>query len=107
MNNELYKIPGSSSEVVDVGRIVEMKQSTRKNKKYMVKVNNKWIHFGDTRYQQYKDRTPLKLYSSLDHKDNERRANYLKRAKGIKNKHGDLSYLDKNSPNYYSVKYLW
>ena len=107
MNNKLYTIPGSDSEVVDVERIREMKQSTRKNKKYMVKVNNKWIHFGDTRYQQYKDRTPLKLYSSLDHKDIERRANYLKRAKGIKNKHDDLSYLDKNSPNYYSVKYLW
>ena len=107
MNNEFYTIPGSDSEVVDVERIPEMKQSTRKNKKYMVKVNNKWIHFGDIRYQQYKDRTPLKLYSSLDHKDKERRANYLKRAKGIKNKHGDLSYLDKNSPNYYSVRYLW
>ena len=28
MNNELYTIPGSDSEVVDVGRILEMKQST-------------------------------------------------------------------------------
>ena len=86
---------------------MEIKQSTRKNKKYMVKVNDKWIHFGDVRYAQYKDKTPLKLYSDLDHKDKKRRENYLKRAKAIRNKHGELTYLDKNSPNYYSVKYLW
>ena len=86
---------------------MEIKQSTRKNKKYMVKVNDKWIHFGDVRYAQFKDKTPLKLYSALDHKDKKRRENYLKRAHGIRNKHGELTYLDKNSPNYYSVKYLW
>ena len=86
---------------------MEIKQSTRKNKKYMVKYNNKWIHFGDTRYQQYKDKIPLKLYSNMDHNDSERRKRYLKRAKGIKDKNGNLTYQDKNSPNYYSVKYLW
>ena len=86
---------------------MEIKQSTRKNKKYMVKVNDKWIHFGDVRYAQFRDKTPLKLYSVLDHKDKKRRENYLKRAKAIRNKHGELTYLDKNSPNYYSVKYLW
>ena len=43
----------------------------------------------------------------LDHKDKERRKNYLLRAKGIKNKFGALTYLDKNSPNYWSIKYLW
>ena len=42
---------------------MEIKQSTRKNKKYMVKVNDKWIHFGDVRYAQFRDSTPLKLYS--------------------------------------------
>ena len=66
-----------------------------------------WIHFGDTRYEQFEDRTPLKLYSHLNHFDKKRRMNYLQRAKGIKDKNGNLTYLDKNSPNYYSVKYLW
>ena len=42
--------------------------STRKNKKYMVKYNDKWIHFGDKRHEHYRDSTPLKLYSYLDHK---------------------------------------
>jgi hypothetical protein len=73
----------------------------------MVFYNNKWIHFGDLRYQQFKDQTTLKIYSHLDHNDAKRRHNYLRRAKGIKNKNGDLTYLNKNSSNYYSVKYLW
>lgn len=83
------------------------KKSTRKNKKYMVFYNNKCIHFGDTRYQHFKDTTSLKLYTSLDHNDEKRRANYLRRAKGIKDKNGKLTYLDKSSPNYYAVNYLW
>jgi hypothetical protein len=86
---------------------MEIKKSTRKNKKYMVRYNNKWIHFGDTRYQHFKDTTPLKLYSNSDHNDNERRQRYLKRAKGIKNKQGNLTWNNPNSANYYSIRYLW
>lgn len=86
---------------------MEFRRSTRKNKKYMVFHKDKWIHFGDTRYEQFEDQTPLKLYSHLNHFDKKRRMNYLQRAKGIKDKNGNLTYLDKNSPNYYSVKYLW
>ena len=87
---------------------MKFEKSTRKNKKYMVvSPSGKKIHFGDTRYSHYRDSTPLKLYSHLDHNDKERRKNYLKRAKGIKNKSGDLTYKDKESANYYAVKYLW
>ena len=86
---------------------MEFRKSTRKNKKYDVKYNGVWISFGDRRYSQYKDSTPLKLYSDLDHGDKKRRANYLARAKGIKNKDGDFTWKDKNSPNYYSVRFLW
>ena len=50
-------------------------KSERKNKKYAVVVNDKVIHFGDTRYQQYQDKTPLKLYSYLNHYDEKRRLN--------------------------------
>ena len=81
-------------------------KSTRKNKKYMVNYDHKWIHFGDTRYDQYEDKA-LGLYKDQNHYDKKRRASYLKRAKGIKDKNGKLTYLNKTSPNYYSVKYLW
>jgi hypothetical protein len=84
--------------------------SNAKNKKYAVYVldkNNKkkLINFGDNRYEQFKDK--IGYYSNLDHNDNKRRENYLKRAKGIKNKQNELTYKLKYSPNYWSVNYLW
>ena len=95
MEKELYKIFKSSA----------------KNKKYSVYVmkdgKKTLIHFGDTRYQHFKDSTPLKIYSNLDHNDKERRESYLKRAKGIKNKECNITWNDKNTANYYSVKFLW
>ena len=56
----------------------------------------KLLHFGDSRYQDF-----------TQHKDEKRRASYLKRAKGIKNKQGKLTWKDKNTKNYWSVHYLW
>ena len=65
-----------------------------------VKADNKRgykkIGFGDKNYQDF-----------TQHKDEKRRQSYLARAKGIKNKEGKLTWKDKNSANYYSVKFLW
>jgi len=95
MEKELYKIFKSSA----------------KNKKYSVYVmkdgKKTLIHFGSLIHEHYRDSTPLKLYSNLDHNDKERRRLYLKRAKGIKDKEGNITWKDKNSANYYSVKFLW
>ena len=85
----------------------DFKKSTRKNKKYMVKVDNDWVHFGDTRYEQFFDNVPLKLYSNLNHNNKERRKNYLARAKAITDKDGKLTWKNKKSPNYWSVNWLW
>jgi len=86
----------------------EFKKSTRKGKKYMVKTpDGKWVHFGAANMQQFKDSTGLGLYSDKDHGDKKRQERYLKRAKGIRNKKGELTWKDPESPNYYSVKYLW
>ena len=57
---------------------------------------DKIIHFGGSRYQDYRQ-----------HKDEKRRASYLARAKGIKNKKGEFTWKDKNTKNYWSVHYLW
>lgn len=75
-----------------------IRKSNKKNKKYMVNVDGKWIHFGDKRYSQYKDQTPLKLYSKLDHLDEIRRLKYFIR-------HGYTN--NKMSPKYWSNNYLW
>jgi hypothetical protein len=76
------------------------------NKKYKVTIyfkngTKKTIQFGDKRYQQYKDSTPLKLYKTKDHKDKSRRENYRKR-------HGARGYQKKKySPAWFSWNYLW
>lgn len=74
----------------------DIRQSKRKFKKYDVLYSGKWISFGDNRYEDF-----------LDHQDPKRRANYRKRAGGIKNKKGELTYKDPNSPNYWSYWVLW
>jgi len=77
------------------------KNTTSSTNKYWVYVKSdtkkgfKRIGFG------YK---PMQDFSQ--HKDQKRRASYLARAKGIKNKQGELTYKDKNSANHWSVK-LW
>ena len=80
--------------------------STKKNKKLKVIVNNKTIHFGDIRYQHFNDKTGL-LDKKLNHRDKKRQASYLARARGIKNKQGQLTYKDPTSPNYHAVRVLW
>lgn len=85
----------------------EFRVSEKKNKKYDVYWNGKWISFGHSQYSHYRDRTGLGEYSYLDNNDRAKRKAYLARAKGIKDKDGKLTYKDKNSPNYWAVKYLW
>tara|TARA_R110000803_G_scaffold12929_3_gene36594 strand:+ start:608 stop:922 length:315 start_codon:yes stop_codon:yes gene_type:complete len=83
--------------------------SSAKNKKYSVYVmkdnKKRLIHFGDSNMEQYKDK--LGEYSKLNHLDPKRRKSYLARAKGIRNKKGELTWKDKNTSNFYSIKYLW
>ena len=69
-------------------------KSKNKNKKYYIinPLNNKKIHFGDIRYEDY-----------TFHKDPIRRARYLNRALNIK---GDW-IKDLYSPNYLSIILLW
>jgi len=77
------------------------KKSIHKNKKYDVydEKTKKFITaFGDSRYEQYEDKTPLKLYKHLNHYDNKRKELYYAR-------HGKTS--KKNSAKYFSHKYLW
>lgn len=84
--------------------------SKAKNKKYSVYVKGpngkvKKINFGDKRYQHFKDK--IGEYKSLDHNDKKRRDNYRRRVSGIKNKEGKLTYLDKNTANYWAYNTLW
>ena len=92
---------------------IKIKQSTRAAKKYMaVLPSGKKIHFGAKGYEQFRDSTPLKLYSSMDHGNKKRRENYFSRhSAGIKNKKDALKYEWNNSKRItakiLSHRYLW
>ena len=71
--------------------------SKRKNNKYVITLQNgKKLHFGSSQYPEF-----------LIHKDEERKEKYLKRAKKIKNKQGELTYTNPESSNFWSVNLLW
>ena len=83
--------------MADRGVTVEV--STRTHKKYAaVLPNGTKVHFGDSRFEQWKDSTPLKAYSSKDHGDPKRRDNYFAR-------HGKEAA--QHSAKYFAHKFLW
>lgn len=71
-------------------------------KKYIAILNDngkiKKVSFGDQRFKQYEDRTPLKLYSHLNHLDKKRKELYYKRH----NKEYPMFSAD-----WFSKTYLW
>ncbi len=87
------------------------KNDTKSKFKYFVYVKSdnkkgfKKIGFGYKGMGQFKDKGGH--YKSLDHGAKKRRASYLARAKGIKNKKGELTWKDKSTANYWSIRFLW
>ncbi len=87
-------------------------------KKYTAIVRNiktrktRKLHFGDRRYQQYKDRTPLKLYKRKNHNTRKRMQNYFNRHSGTKKRSVAIHKEKCKSNGYYTPKilshiYLW
>jgi hypothetical protein len=58
------------------------------------------IHFGDNRYQQYKDTTGLQVYTHKNHLNKQRRNRYRKR-------HSVYLKPGYYSAGYFSFYYLW
>lgn len=75
-------------------------KSSNPKKKGMVYVkkdgSKRLIHFGDSNMKDF-----------TQHKDKDRRKNYLARSAGIKDKSGNLTAKNKNSANYWARKILW
>ena len=72
-----------------------LQYSKRKNLKYMVEYNDKKIHFGSTKTEDY-----------LTHHDQFRREKYLNKAKRITDKDGRRTHELPFYPNYWSVNLL-
>ncbi len=96
--------------------IVRIEKATAKNKKYSAFVKNKItkkirkINFGSSINEQYKDSTPLKLYSSKDHGDKKRRKQYFQRFSNVPTKAEAVK--KEKAKNVYTAKllshlYLW
>lgn len=71
--------------------------SDRPQKKYYAVVGRARVHFGDRRYQQYRDR--VGVYAHLDHGDKERRRRYKKRHE--RDRHKRLT------PGWFADRVLW
>ena len=89
--------------MVKVGKY-NYEKSNRKNKKLFTIVNGKEVHFGDIRFQHFKDKTGI--HKKLDHNDPDRRKNYLNRSAFQKNKSG-LTKDNPMSANYHARRVLW
>ena len=70
------------------------------------------IHFGDRRYEQYRDSTPLGLYKNKNHGTRKRMQNYFSRHSGTKNRKKAIDKEIRGSKGLYTAKilshkYLW
>lgn len=97
--------------------IVKMERGP-KFKKYTAYIRNnatrriRKIHFGDNRYEQFKDRTKLGLYSSKNHDNKNRQYNYYNRHSGEPNRKKAIALEKKKSGGNFNAKilshiYLW
>ena len=90
---------------MDDYQFIKFEKSKSPNKKYSAILKNKktgrikTVNFGDIRYQHYRDSTGLGLYSNLNHGDNKRRDNFLKRF--------EKSSKKKYSASWFAKNYLW
>ena len=74
----------------------EIRESTRPEKEAHVLVEDRWIHFGSSMYEDF-----------TTHKDKTRQAAYCLRAGAIRDKQGVLTGNDPLSPNFYAMRLLW
>jgi hypothetical protein len=75
---------------------IDIVDSWLKNKKFAVYYNYKWIHFGDSRYEDY-----------TNHRNIEKRRKYRLRASKITNQYGEYTYKNKNYANFWAYHLLW
>ena len=99
-------------------RIIKFEKSKSTGKKYTAYIQNlatrkiRKLDFGALVYQQYRDKTPLHLYSAKDHYDKRRMQNYFNRHSGTRKRKDAIEREIRKSHGYYtpkilSHKYLW
>lgn len=85
-------------------------KSKNPQKKYDAILENKQngrikrMSFGSKSMEQYRDRTPLKLYKSKDHLDKTRRKAFLDRFRGTRERQ---NWNKEYTPLMFATRYLW
>lgn len=74
----------------------DVQLSPKPDKKIMVVINGKKIHFG-----------AKNSYTYLEGADNKKKESYQARASKITNKNGEYTYKIKYTPNYLAYHVLW
>ena len=95
--------------------IVRIERARSKHKKYTAIVRDsstgreRRVNFGDSRYQQFRDSTSLRLYSGKDHGDAKRRRAYFMRHSGVETKDAAIKREKTRgiTPRLLSHMYLW
>ena len=82
------------------------------HKKYTaILPDGKRVHFGDKRYEHYKDTVPKSkgggLWSRKNHNDKERRQRYRTRHGALRCKDGRRCIAVRYSPAWFSWHFLW
>lgn len=109
---------GGAKEIRMKERVVTIERSNAKGKKYMAVVREigtgktRRIHFGGLGYAQYKDRTRVGAFRSLDHGDRKRMGRYFLRHSGTRNRTRAIAKEKAASHGRYTPKilshlYLW
>jgi hypothetical protein len=99
-------------------RITKFERSPLEFKKYRAFIKDlktgkeSHLDFGDNRYQQFKDRTPLGYYKSKNHNNPKRMRNYFNRHSGTPHRGRAIELERKKSKGRYNSKilsheYLW
>ena len=109
------KIGGGTRKMKET--IIKMKRGPHKKKYTAYVKNNKTkkvrvLHFGHKDYQQFKDRTKLKLYKKGNHGEKKRQQNYYNRHSGEKNRKKAIEKEIRKHRGFYTPKilshiYLW
>ena len=113
----IYKISQGGGALKMKERIISFERGPGEKKYTAHIINNKTkkrriVHFGHKDYEQFKDRTPNKLYSNKDHGDKKRQENYYNRHSGEKNRSKAIKKEIKKGKGFYTAKilshkYLW
>lgn len=90
--------------MVKVGKY-DYKKSTNSDKKLMVEVDGKTIHFGSRNMEHFKDKTGI--WKSKDHGDVKRLKAFRKRMSGIKLKDGSKAVDNPSSPAFHALRIFW